>query len=343
MKTVLVMMSCNDKQKEMFKNCVNTEMNIVFKDELESNNTDKPIHHPAGAASPTELSDALLYSHVIIGEPDLDQIKDNHNLEWIQMTWAGTDKYTCHKGFPVNIQLTNMSGAFGTIMSEYAIGAILSCYRNFRAYYNQQKEHIWKDAGSEDSLSGKTVLFLGTGDIGSNTAKRMQVFGTKNIGIRRNVKNTSSYFDKMFSFEHLDELLPQADIIICSLPNKPETRNLLNRHRLSLMKQNAVLLNMGRGSLIVTDDLVEVLSKGHFRGVILDVTSPEPLPANHPLWSFDRVMITPHIAGPSLGHCPATEDHIVEICCENLQHFLHNEPLRNLISKKEFEVDLSNP
>ena len=367
-------MNCNNVQKDKFKNVIhifnNVESNkksafekktlkdntgysdfefqpvqgeqfqLLFKDEILSSDRfdcSQSLDHAKESTNTANLKSALSTAHVIIGEPDLEDIKSNKNLEWIQMTWAGTDKYTCHKGFPEHVTLTNMSGAFGTIMSEYAIGAILSCYRNFPVYHEQQNQQIWKDAGSEDSLFGKTVLFLGTGDIGSNTAKRLQAFGTINIGVRRNPEKTSPYFDKIFSFDQLDKILPMADIIICSLPNKPETRNLLNKKRLLLMKKTAVLLNMGRGSLIVTDDLVDVLSQGHFRGVILDVTNPEPLPADHPLWSCKKVMITPHVAGPSLGHCPDTEDRIVDICCENIRHYLHKEPLKNVIPKEEFE------
>lgn len=322
-KTVLILMPCTDEQRNRFIQAVNGEMTLLFREEL---------------ASPEEMKNAFSKANVIIGEPDLADIADSHHLEWIQMTWAGTDKYTCHTGFPKGVTLTNMSGAFGTIMSEYAIGAILSCYRRFPAYRAQQEQHIWADAGSEDSLYGKTALLLGTGDIGSNTAKRLQVFGCHTIGVRRHKENVPPYFDKMFSFEEIDQLLPTVDIVLCSLPNKPQTRNLLDKKRLSLMKKDALLLNMGRGSLIVMEDLVDLLSQGHLRGVILDVTNPEPLPAGHPLWDFDRVMITPHIAGPSLGHCPDTENRIVDICCDNLTRFLHNECLLHVVPAEEFEV-----
>lgn len=277
-------------------------------------------------------------AHIIIGQPDIEQLAKNSNLEWVQMTWAGTDKYTCQPGFPKHVQLTNASGAFGMIMSEYAIGAILALYRRFPQYWQQQKEHIWLDAGSEESLYGKTILLLGTGDIGSNLAKRLEVFGAYNIGVRRDASKVVEGIHEMHGFEDLDELLARADIVACSLPNKPQTRGLLYKERLLLMKKDAVLLNMGRGSLIDTDALVEVLETGHLRGVVLDVMNPEPLPKEHKLWDMDRVMLTPHIAGPSIAHCEATQDRIVDICCENIKLYLQGKPLRNRIEEKEFEV-----
>ncbi len=325
MKNILVSFPATQRQREKFLQAIekyNEEWKLAFTDEL------------------SELECKKLYQtvHIIIGEPDIAWITDNHNLEWVQMTWAGTDKYTCNPGFPKHVQLTNASGAFGMIMSEYAIGAILSLYRRFPKYWQQQREHIWQDSGSEECLYSKTVLLLGTGDIGSNLAKRLEAFGTYNIGVRRNAGECLPGFHEMHGFDELDELLGRADIVACSLPNKPQTRGLFTKERLLRMKKDAVLLNMGRGSLIDTDALVEVLEAEHLRGVVLDVVSPEPLPKTHRLWDMDRVMLTPHIAGPSIAHCEVTQDRIVDICCENIQRYLRGQSLRNKIEVEEFEV-----
>lgn len=284
--------------------------------------------------------DCMRKAHIIIGEPDLPLIAQNDVLEWMQITWAGTDKYTVKSteyGFPKRVQLTNMSGAFGVIMSEYAIGAILTLYRHFPTYWQQQKSGLWKDAGAEEALYGKTALLLGTGDIGSNLAIRLKSFGTTNIGVRRDISKVPEGFDEMYGFEQLDELLAKADIVLCSLPNKPLTRMLFTKERLFMMKKNAVLLNMGRGSLIDTSALVEVLEAGHLKGVVLDVTNPEPLPQEHPLWKCERVMITPHIAGQSAGHSMVTQDRIVDACCENIKRYFNGEELLHRIEDADFE------
>lgn len=323
MKTIAVQFPCTREQKHRLIQAASDYAEILFLQDMKTE---------------SERKQTILTAHIIIGEPSMEEVWANPNLEWLQITWAGTDKYTSPrpgtKGFPENVVLTNMSGAFGTVISEYAIGAILSLYRRFPVYWRQQQEEIWQDAGSEDILYGKTVLLLGTGDIGSSLAVRLKAFGTYNIGIRRDVSKSSKGIDEIHNFDWLDELLPKADIVACSLPDKPQTRGLLNEARLLRMKQDALLLNVGRGSLIDTDALVEVLRVGHLRGVILDVTSPEPLPKDHPLWKMDRVMLTPHIAGPSAGHSKDTQNRIISICCENIRRYFTGENLLNRIEEK---------
>lgn len=288
------------------------------------------------------ITDDATTADVIIGEPTLETIHSNKNLKWVQMTWAGTDKYTTKAaldkgGFPKQVKLTNASGGLGVIMSEYAIGAILSVYRMFPTYWQQQSIGLWRDAGKEDTLEGKRALLLGTGDIGSNLARKLKAFDVEVVGVRRSKDNKPQYFDEMYGFESIDELLPTADLVVCSLPNKPNTRGLLSRKRLEAMKKDAVLLNMGRGTLLDLDDLNDVLNKGHLRAAILDVFSMEPLPCEHPLWKQERAMLTPHIAGPSIGHCQKTQDKIVDICCENLERFFNNKELLHIIKREDFE------
>jgi phosphoglycerate dehydrogenase-like enzyme len=135
----------------------------------------------------------------------------------------------------------------------------------------------------------------------------------------------------MITLEELDAELPQADIVLCALPHTPETVGLLNRHRLGLMKPDAVLVNGGRGSLIDQDALCELLQAGHFWGVGLEVTQPEPLPPEHPLWDQPRLMITPHAAGNSFGPGSALERRIWNHMIQNVTAYLHGKPLKNQI------------
>ncbi len=324
MKNIIVSVPCTTMQQERLRRAAGDHGCVQFTQDMNE----------------TEREESIKNAHIIIGEPDIVQIRQNHDLEWVQMTWAGTDKYTMKQegeGFPKHVQLTNASGAFGVIISEYVIGAILALYRNFPTYWNQQRAGIWQDAGAEESLYGKTVLLLGTGDIGSNLAKRLKGFGTTNIGVRRDVSKIPEGFDEVYGFESLDELLAKADIVACSLPSKPQTRGLFGEERLKRMKKNAVLVNVGRGSLIDTDALVHVLESGLLKGVVLDVTAPEPLPVQHPLWGCERVMLTPHISGKSIGHCPATQERIIDICCENIQRYFAGEELLHLIKDVDFE------
>ena len=271
-----------------------------------------------------ELQDA----EVVIGEPDPKLLPTAKNLKWIQITWAGADRYTGN--FPEHVILTNTSGAFGRIISEYTLGMILSQYKQLQKYYVNQKQKLWADLGPELSLLHKKVLILGTGNVGSSIAQKLHAFGTYNIGMNRSGK-TGAYFDEVHTLDQLEQLLPTADIVIGALPRTPGTIGLLDYHRMALIQKDALLVNVGRGTMIVTKDLESLLAEGHFRGVILDVVDPEPLPTSSPLWDCDRVLLTPHISGIGFGHDAATEAAIWDICRENLRRFAAGIPLEHVV------------
>jgi phosphoglycerate dehydrogenase-like enzyme len=313
MKEVLVLVPCRERHREQLRRV--GECRFVFGESL----------------TPEQRAQAISCADAIIGEPDLAEIKRADKLAWIQMTWAGTDKYTCIEGFPREIALTTASGAFGAVIAEYVFGGILSLYRRFPAYRTQQQRHIWRDCGSERTIEGSRVLILGAGDIGENLAVRFQAFGAYVSGIRRSAGVCPAGFDEMTTLPQLEPQLAAADIVIGCLPNTPQTRHLLGAQELRQMKPNAVLVNVGRGSLIRTEELAAVLREGHLLGAVLDVTEPEPLPETHPLWDMDNVLLTPHIAGPSLNHAPQTEDKIFALCCDNLRRWLAGQPLRNRV------------
>lgn len=278
-----------------------------------------------------DYREKLKEAEVVIGEPTVEEVKEASALKWIQMTWAGTDIYTKDEEFPKDIMLTNMSGAFGETISEYVIGSILSLYRNFPAYYRNQSEKVWRDVGSEKTLFGKKVLILGAGDIGTCIASRLRPFGCRNIGVRRTVREYESCFDEMYTLSEAEQLLEDADIVIGCLPDTNETAGFLNKERLLKMKRDTVLVNVGRGSLIVTKDLVEVLEMGHLYGVALDVVKPEPLPKKSRLWDMENVIITPHISGIGFGHDVRTEDKIYDIISENIRRYIQREQLLNVV------------
>lgn len=316
MKQVLVMVPCRDNHKKMLEQAGQGQCSFAYVLE------DTPAE---------ERQAAILDAHIIIGEPRIRELQNVTKLEWVQMTWAGTDVYTKKPGFPRHVKLTNMTGAFGGVIAEYIIGGLLALYRRFLAYDRLQKQHKWQDCGSEQTIKGKRVLILGAGDIGENLAKRLQIFGAYIVGTRRTVREKSKCFDEMLTLASLDEQLPLADVVVGCLPNTPETTHLFNKQRLLKMKKDAIIINVGRGGLIVTDDLAEVMGRGHLYGAVIDVTDPEPLPQDHPLWDLENVILTPHIAGPSFDHCQETEDEIYEICCENLKKYLAGQTLRNQV------------
>ena len=274
-------------------------------------------------------------AEVVIGEPRTERIRGAKNLKFIQMTWAGADIYT-RGGFPQGIKIANASGAFGTIIAEYAIGSLVALYRSFGRYWSNKQAHIWQKYDHAETISGKTALVLGMGDIGANVARRLKVFGAAVLGVKRTaVSAVPADFDEAHTLDALDALLPRADIVIGCLPNTRETAGLLTAERLHAMKAGAVLVNVGRGSLAGTDDLVSTLQDGHLGGAALDVFETEPLPADCPLWDMENVLLTPHIAGPSFGGSADVQNTIWHICMDNLERYLTGNPLKNVVNRSE--------
>jgi len=308
---VLITVPCKEEIKKQLREEFGKDCAITFAQE-----------------DPAVIERELPHTEVVIGEPKPELLKEAQALKWMQITWAGADRYTGN--FPDGVVLTNASGAFGRIISEYTLGMILAQYKRLPLYYVNQKNKLWADMGSERSLLHNRVLILGTGNVGSNIAQKLHAFGTYNIGINRSGRS-AEHFDEVHTLEQLDAFLPQADIVIGALPRTPGTIGLLDGRRLRLMKEDALLVNVGRGTMIVTKDLEAVLAEGRFYGVVLDVMDPEPLPQDSPLWICDRVLLTPHISGIGFDHEPETENCIWNICIENLRRYLKGETLTHVV------------
>lgn len=276
----------------------------------------------------------LAQAEVILGDVPPALLQQAPRLQWLQLTSAGTDAWTQTGSLPPEVLLTNVSGAFGQAISEYVLALILMLQKKLHLYRDSQSRGIWQDLGPQASPVGKRVLIAGAGDIGCAVARILKPFACHTVGIRRVPRALPPEFDEMDTLEGLDRQLPLADIVVCALPNTPQTRGLFDRRRLALLRPEALLLNVGRGNLIDCDALAEQLEAGALAGAALDVTSPEPLPPAHPLWRCPNCIITPHITGGSFGHLEVTSDIICEICCENLRHFAAGEPLRNPVDRQ---------
>ncbi len=289
------------------------------------------LSEPDGKKDEERYKSLLKEAEIVIGNPTIEEIASAPALRFIQSSNAGVEKYTQVPGFPRNVLLCSMSGAFGGIISEYVLGAILTMYRNFPCYLDHQQKRLWQDAGSEQALMGKTALILGTGDIGTNVAKRLKAFDVHTIGIRRTVSKASEWFDEVWTLDALDEQLSHADLVIGCLPKTKQTTHLLTEDRLRKIKKGGLVVNVGRGSLIVQPDLIKLLEEGHLSGAVLDVTDPEPLPKDDPLWGMKNVLITPHVSGISFGHAPQVEDNVAKICAHNLKAYLNHTEMWNVV------------
>ena len=171
------------------------------------------------------------------------------------------------------------------------------------------------------------VLVVGAGDIGTTFAALCKTLGARTVGLKRTVCPPPDGLDEVHALDELDAWLPRADVVALALPQTPETVHIMDRRRLFLMKEGSILLNGGRGSAIDPEGLNQVLSAGRLWGATLDVTEPEPLPADSPLWDQPDLLLTPHVAGGL--HLEGTRERIVAIALENLKRYLAGEPLKN--------------
>lgn len=281
-----------------------------------------------------DLKAAIKRAEIIIGVPKIELLQNPQtacpNLKLLQMTWAGTDIYTRSPlPFPPGVSLSNASGVYGLSISQFVICQILTLMLNFKDYHTQQQKKIWERRGPILSLQGAKVLIYGAGDIGSTTAKRLSGFDAYTIGVCRNTSKPRPHFNELCTLDNAEKFLPQADVVVCCIPNSEQTAGYFDERRLRLMKKNAVLINVGRGNFIDNMALNTVLNEGLLWGAALDVTNPEPLPQNHPLWENSRCLITPHTSGVAFNHLDKTEDLLCELACENISRYLNHQELKN--------------
>lgn len=315
MRTIAITKKCTEYEKNRILSSVEKEDRVLFFD------------------NEKELLESKDFEDVeiILGEPELSTIHSMKKLRWLQMTWAGVNIYTSAPDFPKNVVVTNASGAYGCVISEYIVSGILALVKNLFAYRVQMQDGGWSKIEGEDTIEGKRVLILGTGNIGEDTAKKLKCFGCYIVGICRTPGKENAFFDEMFTIDSLDEQLQSADVVVIALPGTAETAGMFDADRISKMKADAILVNVGRGFIVNTDAVTDALQNRRIRGAVLDVTDPEPLPENHPLRNMENVILTPHISGVSWGDNNFTKKRIMEIFCENLKRDNNNEPKRNVV------------
>lgn len=222
-----------------------------------------------------------------------NDINDFSSLKHIQLTSAGYDRVPMEKIHELGIEIYNAKGVYSTPMAEWAILSTLLFYKNVDAFKESQTNRIWKKERKLLEIARKRVLILGTGNVGNEVAKRFKAFDAEVIGVDK-YPRVSSYIDEIYSLDCLEIELQKADIVVLTLPLTEETYHLLDRRRLFLLKENAVLINISRGKVIDENALISQLNCGRFLGVALDVFEEEPLAESSPLWNLKNVRVTPH-------------------------------------------------
>jgi len=266
---------------------------------------------------------------IIIGNPPSNLNIYNQNLQLLQLHSAGSDYYIKEGVLHPNTALANASGSYGKAIAEHTIGMILALNKNLPFYIKNMEQKQWLAHRYGKELFHSTIAIIGLGDLGYALAKRLKAFDTHIIGIKRTPTELPQYIDELYTIDALDTVLPKADFVILCLPQTQDTIHLFDKERLLRMKKDAMLVNIGRGSAIVTEDLIAVLEEKHLYGVALDVTENEPLPKDHKLWTFENVLLTPHVSGGFIWD--SVREYFVSLVIRNVDHFFNHEPLENSV------------
>ncbi len=257
-------------------------------------------------------------------------VKGLANIRWCASSYAGIAPYLETGVLPEGCQLTNGAGSYGVTISEHIVMMALALLKQMPRYSEIIRNREWRHDVEIRSIYGSRVTVLGTGDIGKYTAKRMKGMAAKTvIGMNRSGRCDEPAFDRIITREELDGVLTETDILVLAMPETKETRGTLSKERIALLPEHAIVINVGRGSAIDQEALMEALNSGKLAGAALDVVMPEPLPKDHPLWETRNTIITPHISGNmSLEH---TREESVDLFCANVERYIAGEPLAHAV------------
>ena len=282
-------------------------------------------------ATPNEAPDHFKTAEIVAAFPmRMPSVADLPKARWLHSFSAGVDKILTPEVAKSVIILTNSSGVHATPIAEMILAYCLMFARGFTKTIEEQSTHEWHKNYSTGELRGSTVLIVGLGAIGTETARLCSALDAHVWATARTPKEKQTFVERFETSDKLDELLPQADYVVITLPHTKETHCLFDKKKFALMRPSAVVINIGRGGIINENDLIAALQKKTIAGAALDVFEKEPLPADSPLWDMPNVIITPHHSGLSLRYM----DRAVEILCKNLQAYLKGDQLPNEVDKK---------
>jgi len=251
-----------------------------------------PVRYHAGQEPTAEQQRAtVMVTGVSEIEPEIAFMRALPRLKLLQTLNAGFDQWVGR--LPAGVALSNARGAHGRSTAEWALAALLAHTRELTRFAAAQSQRRWAHHTTA-TLDGKRVAILGAGDIGTHIRRMLAPFGCRTMLVGRRRR------DDVVTMDDFRAVAAEQDVVILVVPVTPETRGLVDARFLKEMKDGAILVNPGRGALVVTDDLLRETQAGRLQA-ILDVTDPEPLPAQHPLWTSPGVTITPHVAGDTAG------------------------------------------
>lgn len=270
----------------------------------------------------------ILYAH----SPDLLRSAPA-SLKWYCCSYAGVDPYCKDPALFANPDcLLSNSSCYGVTIAEHVVMVVLMLLRRMPEYEEVVRNRSWSNQLPIRSIRDNEFTILGLGNIGFHVAERLRGMGAARIvGLSRSGTARENVYDEVLPISALDEVLPRTKNLIMALPGTAETVHILNRERIALLPPGAYVVNVGRGTAIEQQPLIEALNSGRLGGAALDVMDPEPLPKDHPLWSAKNLVLTPHVSGNmTLGY---TCDRNVEMFCQDLQNYAASRRLNSLVDR----------
>ena len=274
-------------------------------------------------------------AEILLGHKD-DFLRSGKEARWICATSAGVNTFVKEGVIQrEDCILTNSSGAFGLTIAEHVVMVILMMLRRMDYYQEAMDKRKWPSYIPVRSIKDSRITIAGTGDLGSNTARRLRAFEPASIiGINRSGQTGEPSFDRVISREEgdMEGLLKETDILILCLPSTPGTRGFLSKERIELLHPGAYVVNVGRGDAIDQAALIQALNEEKIAGAALDVMETEPIPEGDPLWSAKNCLLTPHCSGNmSLEY---TVDRVIDLFLEDLENYCRHKPLKHIVNRK---------
>lgn len=252
----------------------------------------------------------------------------NSKVRWIQTWSAGVNNLPLTELQQKEVLVTSANGVHAYPISETIFGLMLALTRKIDTYIKNQQQNKWHHANMKLEIHGKTIGIIGVGAIGSETAKIAKAFDMTVLGIRHSGR-PAEYVDEMRTPDQLNEVLHRCDYVVVTLPLTEETKYMFKAEQFKQMKDSAFFINIGRGPIVVEEDLISALKTGQIAGAGLDVFEVEPLPESNPLWNFEQVIITPHTSGSTEFYDRRL---LQDIFIPNLKKYIEGEqPVINLL------------
>ena len=278
-----------------------------------------------------EFHNEVADAHIILGDFTQEDFQAAKQLRWVQGTAAGVDELLYPDFVESPVVLTNMQRMYSPTISESVIGMLITLTRRLHDYVLLDQQRKWKPLPGLRDVSGMTMGIVGMGGIGTDTAYRAHYgFHMRVLATDPKPLPKPAFVAELHSPEWLPKMVPQVDVLVSAAPHTPITHHMFNDEIFRLMKPSAYFINVSRGWLVDTPALVSALQERRISGAALDVTEPEPLPSDHPLWTAGNIFISPHTCAQG----PVSNTNSMELFCENMRRYVNGLPLLNVVDKK---------